>query len=260
MRVPGCLRPPTGRTRRRLRSGSYRRGSGVGDGDETVARRIGIVTGHDDDFLARTEPFAKPHGGGVEHGSAGYAEGLRQGRAERRSSRRDERGAAMRKAFVVGAGVMGAAVVAAATFTVLVFAGLFTVSSGVGGGNRPVTLVQQPPAPTTPAPAPSDATDPTPPSDPTGTFPPSTTAQTGRSPLPSSNRVAVPRARPARKFRRSRHRHRAGWSNCPRFRRPLRAPRLPRRRRRHRHRTRIQRGTRLPDATSRELPRQPSEA
>jgi hypothetical protein len=152
------------------------------------------VTGHDDDFLARTEPFAKPHGGGVEHSSSGYAEGLRHGRAEHRSSRRDERGAAMRKAFVVGAGVMGAAVVAAATFTVLVFAGLFTVSSGVGGGNRPVTLVQQPPATATSPPAPSDATDPTPPTDPTGTFPPSTTTQTGRSPLPSSNRVTVPRA------------------------------------------------------------------
>lgn len=152
------------------------------------------MTGHDDDFLARTEPFAKPHGGGVEHSSSGYAAGLRHGRAERRSSRRDERRAAMRKAFVVGAGVMGAAVVAAAAFTVLVFAGLFTVSSGVGGGNRPVTLVQEPPATTTLLPAPGDATDPTPPGDSAGTFPPSTTAQTGRSPLPSSNRVAVPRA------------------------------------------------------------------
>jgi hypothetical protein len=151
------------------------------------------VTAHDDDFLARTEPFAKPHGGGVDPNSSGYAEGLRHGRAERRSSRRDETRAAMRKAFVVGAGVMGAAVVAAATFTVLVFAGLLTVSSGVGGGNRPVTLVQQPPAITTHPPAPNDATDPTPPSESTGTFPPSTTAQTGRSPLPSSNRVAAPR-------------------------------------------------------------------
>ena len=53
----------------------------VGDGDETVARRIGIVTRRDDDFLARTEPFAEPGGGGLEHGSAGYAEGLRQSRA-----------------------------------------------------------------------------------------------------------------------------------------------------------------------------------
>ena len=101
----------------------------------------------------------------------------------------------MSKAFVVGAGLMGAAVVAAAAFAVLVFAGLFTVSSGVGGGHRPVTLVQQPPATTTPPPSPSDATDPNPPSDSTATFPPSTTAQTGRSPLPSSNRVAVPARR-----------------------------------------------------------------
>ena len=100
----------------------------------------------------------------MEYSSSGYAEGLRHGRAKRLSSRRDESHAAMRKAFVVGAGVMGAAVVAAATFTVLVFGGLFTVSSGVGRGNRPVTLVQQPPATTTPPPAPNDATDPTTPS------------------------------------------------------------------------------------------------
>jgi hypothetical protein len=152
------------------------------------------VTGRDDDFLARTEPFAEPHGGEVEHSSSGDAEGLRQSRAELRASRHNERRAAMRKAFVVGAGLMGAAVVAAAAFTILVFAGLFTISSGVGGGNRPVTLAQQPPASTTPPPSPSDATDPTGPSDSTGTFPPSTTAQTGRSPLPFSNRVAVPRA------------------------------------------------------------------
>jgi hypothetical protein len=166
---------------------------GVGDGDETVAGRIGIVTRRDDDFLTRTEPFAEPRGGAPERASAGSAEGLRQSRAERRASRHNERRAATSKAFVVGAGLMGAALVAAATFTVLVFAGLFTVSSGVGGGHRPVTLVQQPPATTTPPPSPSDATDPTPPSDSSGTFPPSTTAQTGRSPLPSSNRVATPR-------------------------------------------------------------------
>jgi hypothetical protein len=168
--------------------------SGGGEGDETVARRIGTVTRRDDDFLKRTEPFSEPRGGGLEHGSAGYAQGLRQSRAERRPSRHKERRAATSKAFVLGAGLMGAAVVAAAAFTVLVFAGLFTVSSGVGGGHHPVTLVQQPPATTTPPPLPSDATDPTGPSDSTGTFPPSTTAQTGRSPLPSSNRVAVPRA------------------------------------------------------------------
>jgi hypothetical protein len=159
-----------------------------------VARRIGIVTRRDDDFLARTEPLAEPRGSAPEHGSAGYAEGLRQSRAERHALRHNERRAAMSKAFVVGAGLMGAAVVAAAAFTVLVFAGLFTVSSGVGGGHRPVTLVPPSPATTTPSPSPSDATDPTPPSDSTATSPPSTTAQTGRSPLPSSNRVAVPRA------------------------------------------------------------------
>jgi hypothetical protein len=174
----------------------------VGDGDETVARRIGIVNRHDDDFLARTEPFAEPRGGALEHGSAGYAEGLRQSRAKRRASRHNETRAAMSKAFVVGAGLTGAAVVAAAAFTILVFAGLFTVSSGVGGGDRPVTLVQQPPSTTTPASSPNDATDPpsqsdttapASPSDTTAPASPSTAAQTGRSPLPSSNRVAIPR-------------------------------------------------------------------
>jgi len=140
------------------------------------------VTQRDDDFLARTEPIAEPRG--LNHDSSGYAEGLRGTRAERRAWRLDERRTAKRKAFVVGAGVTGAAVVAAATFTVLVFAGLFTVSSGVGRGNRPVTLVQQPPATTKPPRSPSDTT---------ATLPPSTTPQTGRSPLPSSNR-AVPRA------------------------------------------------------------------
>ena len=73
--------------------------------------------------LARTEPFEEPHRGGLEHGSAGYAEGLRQSRAEFRASRHNGRRAAMRGAFVVGAGVMGAAVVAAAAFTVLELAG-----------------------------------------------------------------------------------------------------------------------------------------
>jgi hypothetical protein len=152
------------------------------------------MTQRDDDFLARTEPLVEPRSGDLNHGSSGYAEGLRRTRAERHASRRDKRRTSMRNAFVVGAGVMGAAVVAAATFTVLVFAGLFTVSSGTGGSNLPVTLVQQPPATTTLPPSPSDATDPTPPSDSTGTFAPGTTAQTGRSPLPSSNRGAVPRA------------------------------------------------------------------
>ena len=109
------------------------------------------MTERDDDFLAKPEPFAEPRGSGLNHGSSGYAAGLRSTRQERRASRRDERRTATRKAFVVGAGVMGAAVVAAATFTVLAFAGLLTVSSGVSRGNRPVTLVQQPPTSTVPA-------------------------------------------------------------------------------------------------------------
>jgi hypothetical protein len=175
---------------------------GVGDGDETVARRIGIVTRRDDDFLARTEPFAQPRGDGLAHASAGYAEGLRHSRAGLSASRHNERRDAMLKAFVVGAGLMGAAVVAAAAFTILVFAGLFTVSSGVDGGHRAATLAQQPPSTTTPPPSPSTTTPPpspsnaiAPPSQSATTAPVSrsTAAQTGRSRLPSSNRVATPR-------------------------------------------------------------------
>ena len=162
-------------------------------GDESVARSTGNMTQRNDDFLTRTDPLAEPRGGALNHGSSGYAAGLRGTSLERRTSRRDERRAAMRNAFVVGAGVMGAAVVAVATFTVLVFTGLFTVSSGVGD-NHPVTLVQQPPATTTLSPSPTDAAAPTPPGDSTAAFPPDTTAQTGRSPLPSSNRVGAPRA------------------------------------------------------------------
>jgi hypothetical protein len=178
----------------RLRSRVQPPGEGA-RGDEAAARTTAIVTQDDDDFLARTEPFAELRGGGLDDGSSGYAAGLRGTRAERRASRRDETRRATRKAFVVGAGVMGAAVMAAATFTVLVFAGLFAGSSGVGGGNRPVTLAQQPPAATTPplSPSPSDITEPSPSSDSTGPFPPSTTAQTERSRSPSSNRVPVPR-------------------------------------------------------------------
>jgi hypothetical protein len=188
----------------------------------------------------------------------GYAEGLRQSSAERHALRHNERRAAMSKAFVVGAGLMGAAVVAAAAFTVLVFAGLFTVSSGVRGGHCPVTLVQQPPATTTRLPWPSDARDPTPPSDSTATFPPSTTAQSGRSRVPSSNRVAIPRA---------------SASSCPaaidieRF-GPIVLGVVARSERRAclghaddigtRHEPR--RGRPLPDATSRALPCKPSEA
>src|SRR5262245_43603122 len=101
----------------------------------------------------------------------------------------------MGKALVVGAGVTGAAVVVASTFTLLVIAGLFTVSSQVGGGDRPVTLVQQPPTTTVPL-SPSDATDPTLSNDTTAASPPTTTAQTAPSPLPSSESVAFPRATP----------------------------------------------------------------
>jgi lipopolysaccharide/colanic/teichoic acid biosynthesis glycosyltransferase len=151
--------------------------------------------------LARTEPVVEPRGGALGHASAGYAEGLRQSRADLRASRHNERRAAMRGAFVVGAGLMGAAVVAAAAFTILVFAGVFTVSSGVGGGHRAATLVQQPPSATTPPSSPSDGLDPSSPSDTidpssqrdtTGALSSSAAAQTGRSPLSSSNRVATP--------------------------------------------------------------------
>ena len=146
------------------------------------AARISTVNRREDDFLARTEPFAESR---TEHGLSGYAEGLRHAKAERRASRDSERRDAIRKAFVVGAGVIGAAVVVAAAFAVLVFAGLFTVSPGVGGGHRTETLVQQP-ASTPDRPAPSATT---------GAVSPSTAAQAGRSPLPSSNPVASPHSR-----------------------------------------------------------------
>jgi hypothetical protein len=149
---------------------------------------MGVVTRGEDDFLARPEPLAVPR---EEHGSSGYAEGLRRTTAKRRASRDSERGDAMRKALVVGASVMGAAVVVAAVFAVLVFAGLFTVSPGVGGGHGTETLVQQP-ASTPDTPAPSTTTVPLAPVDTTGATPPTTAAQTGRSPLPSSTRVTIP--------------------------------------------------------------------
>ena len=100
---------------------------------------------------------------------------------------------AMHKAYVVGAGIMGAAVVAAAAFALLVFAGLYTVSPGVGKGHRAEALEQQPSSTTTLPSSPSDATDPPSQSDATAPVSPSTAAETGRSPLPSSNRVATPR-------------------------------------------------------------------
>jgi hypothetical protein len=184
-RLQGLLEAPT------TFAGCNRRARGW-TGDEADARRLGLVTQHDDDFLARTEPVAEPRGGGLNDGASGYAEGLRGTRAERRASRRGESHTEMRKAFVVGAGVMGAAVVAAAAFTILVLAGLVTVSSGVGGIHRTATLAHPPPV-TTP-PAPGDATEPLFPGDATAAFPPGTTAQTGRLPQSSSNRTAVPRA------------------------------------------------------------------
>ena len=140
-----------------------------------------------DDFLARTGPLAEPL---EEHGSSGYAEGLRRTRGERRASRDGERRDAMGKAFVVGAGVVGAAVVVAAVFAVLVFAGLFTVSPGVGGRHGTETLVQQPAtSPDPPAPSTTAVLSP---GDTTEAVPPTTAAQIGRSPLPSSHRVAIP--------------------------------------------------------------------
>jgi hypothetical protein len=153
-------------------------------------RRVGIMTWRDDDFLARVEPSARPSGGGLEHGSSGYAEGLRRARAERRASLEpggaeqlhNNRREAMHKAYVVAAGVIGAAVVAAAAVAVLVFAGVFAVSPGVGGSHRAETLEQQPSS-TTPGPSsPSTAGPPS----------PNTTAETGPSALPPSNPVAIP--------------------------------------------------------------------
>ena len=118
-------------------------------------------------------------------------DGLRSTRAERRASRHNERREATHKAYVVAAGVMGTASIAAAAFAVLVFAGLFTVSPGGGGGHRTETLVKQPPDTTTDPSSPSTTAAPSP--DTTSEPPPpNTAAQTGRSPLPPSNRVATP--------------------------------------------------------------------
>jgi lipopolysaccharide/colanic/teichoic acid biosynthesis glycosyltransferase len=136
--------------------------------------------------LARTEPFAERRAGELEHGSAGYAEGLRQSRTELRASRHYERRAAISGGFVVGAGVVGAAVVAAAAFAVLVFASVLTVSPDVGGGHRAATLAQQPPSSTTPPSSPGDALDPPSQTDTPGALSSGTASQAGRSPLPSS--------------------------------------------------------------------------
>jgi hypothetical protein len=106
-------------------------------------------------------------------------------RARRRRADNGKR-EAMHKAYVVGAGIMGAAVVAAAAFAVLVFAGLFAVSPGVGRGHRAKALEQQPS---------STITLPSSPSITTGQPPPGTAAETGRSPLPPSNPVAIPDTR-----------------------------------------------------------------
>jgi lipopolysaccharide/colanic/teichoic acid biosynthesis glycosyltransferase len=124
--------------------------------------------------------------------TAKVPDGRRSTRAERRASRHNESREATHKAYVVAAGVMGTAVMAAAAFAVLVFAGLFTVSPGVGGGHRTETLVKQPSDTTTDPPSPSTTTAPPSQSDTTGALSLSTAAQAGRSPLPSSNRVATP--------------------------------------------------------------------
>jgi cytoskeletal protein RodZ len=156
------------------------------------AWKHGIVTRRDDDFLARVEPSVEPRGGGREHGSSGYAEGLRSPKAERRASLEpggaeqvhNKRREAMHKLYVVGAGVMGAAVVAAAAVAVLVFAGVIAVSPGTSGGNRRAEALKQRPSSTT-----------TPPSSPSTTTEapsPSTAAETGRSPLRPSHPVAIP--------------------------------------------------------------------
>jgi hypothetical protein len=147
------------------------------------------VTGRDDEFLARTEPFAESRGGGLEHGASGYAGGLRR---TRRASRHNKSREATHKAYVVGAGVMGTAVVAAAAFAVLVFAGVFAVSPGVGGGHRTETLEKEPFSTTTDAPPPSTTTAPLPPGTTPEPLSPNTGVQTGRSPLPPSNSVAIP--------------------------------------------------------------------
>lgn len=161
--------------------------------DQATARRLEIVTRGDDDFLAPAEPLADPR---EAHGSSGYAEGLRRTRAERRASRESEKREAMpRKAIVVVAGVVGAAVVVAAVLAVLVFAGLFTVSPGVGRGHRMKTLVQQPVSTPDP-PALSTTTVPLSPGDTTGADSPSAAAQTRGSPMQSSSRAAIPHATP----------------------------------------------------------------
>jgi lipopolysaccharide/colanic/teichoic acid biosynthesis glycosyltransferase len=123
--------------------------------------------------------------------------GLRSTRAELRTSRHNERRAAISGAFVVGAGVVGAAVVAAAAFAVLVFASVLTVSPDMGGGHRAATLAQQPPSSTTPPSSPGDALDPPSQTDTPGALSSGTASQAGRSSLPSSllpssNSVATP--------------------------------------------------------------------
>jgi hypothetical protein len=151
------------------------------------------VTRRDDDFLARVEPFAEPRGGGPEHGSSRYAEGLRRAKAERRASLEsgvagqvhNKRREAMHKAYVVGAGVMGAAVVAAAAVAVLVFTGVIAVSPGTSGGDRRAEALGQQPSSTTTTPPSSPSTTTGPPSL-------STAAESGPSPLRPSHPVATP--------------------------------------------------------------------
>jgi hypothetical protein len=157
-----------------------------------VRSRLIDTTRPDDEFLARTEPFAEPREGGLEHGASRYAEGLRRTRAQRRASRHNKRRDPMHKAYAVAAGVMSTAVVAAAVFAILAFAGVFSVSPGMGGGDHTQTLVKQASSTTTDPPSPSTTTAPPSPGTDPELLSPDTAAQTGRSPLPPSNRVATP--------------------------------------------------------------------
>ncbi len=74
---------------------------------------------------------------------------------------------------------MGTAVVVAAAFALLVLAGVFDISPGVGGGHRTETLVKHPSSTTTDPPPPSTTTAPPSPAPTPGPLSPDTTAQTG---------------------------------------------------------------------------------
>jgi hypothetical protein len=133
--------------------------------------------GPNDDDLLPSEPFADPRGRGLDHGSSGYAGGLRHAKAGRRARRMQihkERRDAAHVAYVAAARVMGAAVVAAAAVAVLVFAGVFPGPPGSSAGHRTATLEQS-----------SGTTTPTPPPA------PSTTAEIEPPPLPPADPVAI---------------------------------------------------------------------